>query len=167
MSKFRNLLFVLFATGLAMGSRPALADTATTNLLVSALVVKACLVAATPLAFGTYDTLGPGNSDNTATLTVTCTLGTSFTVGLGAGSSTGATVTTRAMTGLLGGHLSYGLFQNTSRTTNWGNTPGTDTPAAIVAGALPSLLTVYGRVPARQSVAADAYTDTVVVTVNF
>jgi spore coat protein U-like protein len=63
--------------------------------------------------------------------------------------------------------LDYALYQETGRTTNWGNTPGTDTPAATIAPVLATTLTVYGRVASGQNVAAGAYTDTVTATVTY
>src|SRR5690242_18353199 len=151
---------------MAVASTSAGAATTTTTFPVTATVLKACAVNANPLAFGTYDPTAAAALDATTTLSVLCTVGTSFTVGLNAGTSTGATVTARKMTS--GANtLAYALFQEAARTNNWGNTPGTDTPPAVTAPVLPSTLTVYGRVPAAQNVPAGAYTDTVTVTVNY
>src|SRR5262249_38956808 len=150
--------------------RPAVAagTTVTTTLVVNALVLNACLIA-TPAAleFGTYNSLGNTPDDATASLSVTCTVGTKFTVGLGPGTAPGATTSTRAMTGLIStNHLSYGLFQDSGHTTNWGNTAG-EMPSQFTAGVLPTLLTVYGEVPAGQPAQADTYQDIVLVSVNF
>ena len=141
-------------------------STTTTTFPVTANVLEACLVTALPLDFGDYDPTSSTDLDETTTLDVLCTVGTSFEVGLSAGTASGATVTTREMTGS-SDTLGYGLFQNVSRSTNWGNTPGTDTPAPITAGVLTETMTVYGRVPAGQNVAAGAYADTITVTVTY
>jgi spore coat protein U-like protein len=142
------------------------AATTTTTFPVTATVLKACVVSATALNFGNYDPTSGTATDASSTITVLCTVGTSFTVGLNAGTGSGATVTNRGMTN--GGNtLHYALYQDTGRTTNWGNTAGTDTPAAIVAPVSTSSLTVYGRIAAGQNVAAASYTDTVTVTVNY
>lgn len=147
-------------------SPAAQADTTTTTFTVTATVLKACLVTANSLAFGTYDPTAATPLDGSTTLSVFCTVGSSFTVGLNAGTASGATVTTRRMTN--GANtLGYALYQEAIRTNNWGNTPGTDTPAAITALVLPSTLTVYGRIPANQNVPAASYTDTITVTVNY
>ena len=87
-------------------------------------------------------------------------------MGLNAGTTSGATVTTRQMVNGAN-RLDYGLYQDAAHTTNWGNTPGTDTPAPIIAGLLPASLTVYGLVPAGQIVPLGAYTDTITVTVTY
>ena len=144
----------------------ALASTATTTFPVSALVLTVCSVTASPLTFASYDPTSATPDDATTTTVVTCTLGTSFQVGLNAGTTSGATVTTRKMANGAN-RLNYGLFQDASRTTNWGNTPGTDTPAATTSVVVPTTLTVYGRAPADQIVPLGAYTDTITVTVTY
>ena len=62
--------------------------------------------------------------------------------------------------------LNYFLYSDSARTVNWGNTVGTDT-IHLTAGAAPIVSTVYGRVPAGQFVAPDAYLDTINVTVTY
>ncbi|HEY9234788.1 MULTISPECIES: Csu type fimbrial protein [Phenylobacterium] len=154
---------ILFGAGAPL---TALAATTTTTFPVSATVLTACSVTALPLAFGAYDPTSTTPLDAETTLTVLCTAGTSFTVGLNAGAASGATVTTRAMTKGTD-TLDYALFQEAARTNNWGNTPASDTPAATTATALPNTLTVYGRVAAEQNVPLGAYSDTITVTVNY
>jgi spore coat protein U-like protein len=159
--------FWISVAGTALWVVPAAqAATTTTTFPVTATVLKACFVSATALSFGNYDPTATVPLDSTATLTVLCTVGTSFTVGLNAGTVSGGTVTTRRMTS--GANtLGYGLFQDTGRATNWGSTPGTDTPAAITAPIAASSLTVFGRVVAGQNVPTNTYTDTITVTVNY
>ena len=155
----------LASTGLLIAPA-AQAVTTTTTFPVTATVLKACIVTANPLAFGNYDPTASTALDGSTTLSVLCTVGTSFTVGLNTGTASGATVTTRRMTS--GANtLGYGLYQEAARTNHWGNTPGTDTPLATTAPVLPSTLTVYGRIPASQNVPAASYTDTITVTVNY
>ncbi|MBW8840712.1 MAG: spore coat protein U domain-containing protein [Sphingomonadales bacterium] len=158
----------LFSGTIFMAAAAPVADAATTTTTfpVTATVLKACIVNANPLNFGNYDPTTATALDGTTTLSVLCTVGTSFTVGLSAGTSTGATVTTRKMTNGAD-TLSYALYQEAARTNNWGNTPGTDTPLATTAPVLATSLTVYGRIPAGQNVPAGAYNDTITVTVNY
>jgi spore coat protein U-like protein len=95
-----------------------------------------------------------------------CTQGTSFFVALDAGTTSGATVTTRAMTS--GSNvLNYSLYQDVSRTANWGNTAGGNTPAATTASTLINPLTVHGRIPKNQNAPAGSYSDTITVTVSY
>jgi Spore Coat Protein U domain len=68
------------------------------------------------------------NIDQTNTISVTCTNTTPYNIGLDKGLN-GSSVTTRQMkTG--SAVINYSLFSDSGRTTNWGNTVGTDTVAA-------------------------------------
>lgn len=139
------------------------ATTATTTFAVTATVQATCLVAATPMAFGTYTGV---IANSTSTVSVTCTNSTAYNVGLNAGTATGATVTTRKMTGPGAALLNYSLFSNSGMTTNWGNTVGTDTVPGAGNGTVQAV-TVYGRVAAGQYLAPGAYTDTITATVTY
>jgi len=147
--------------GLASSANAA---TATTTFQVTATVQAACTISATALAFGNYS---GAQSDNTSTITVTCTNSTPYRVGLDAGASTGATVTTRKMTGPGGATLGYALFQDGARTINWGNTPGTDTPASVNGNGSGQTTTVYGRIAGAQYPTPGSYSDTITATVNY
>lgn len=142
------------------------AATVSDTMSVSANVLAVCVVNAGDMVFGNVDPTSGSAVDQTASISVLCTKGTSFTVGLNAGTASGATVSNRHMTGGAD-QLGYGLYRDAARTANWGNTPGTDTPAAQVAASAASTLTVYGRIPGGQNVAAGAYADTITVTVNY
>ena len=149
----------------ATSAHAALAATQTTTFQVTATVQTACVIgSATDLAFGAYTK--SANLDATSTISVACTNTTPYDVGLNAGTSTGATVTTRHMTGPSSALLAYNLFSDASRTVNWGNTVGTDTVHVIGTGAAQSL-TVYGEVPSGQRPTPGAYADTITVTVTF
>lgn len=160
-----RVLFLL----LLVFSHNTYSATSTTTFLVSAVVVSGCVIAATPLVFGTIDPSAAGNTDMTTTVTPTCTLGTTYNVGLNAGTTSGSTVTTRKMAGTVvpANTINYALYRDAAHTQNWGNTVGTDTVAGTGIG-LPQLLTVYGRVPGSQPpVPADTYTDTITATITF
>jgi spore coat protein U-like protein len=144
-------------------SIPAAAATATTTFTVTATVQATCLVSATGLAFGTYT---GAVASSTSTVSVTCTNTTPYNVGFSAGLATGATVTTRKMTGPASALLSYGLYSNAGYTTNWGLTIGTDTVAGTGNGSAQAI-TVYGQAAAGQYVAPGAYSDTITVTVTY
>jgi spore coat protein U-like protein len=164
---FRGISFAAVAALIAGAAYApqANAATATTTFAVTAAVSQTCLVVATPLAFGTYDPTSATPTDGTTTVTVTCTTATPYNVGLSAGGGTGATVASRKMTS--GSNLlNYTLYQTAAHTTVWGQTVGTDTIAGTATG-LPIAYTVYGRIPAQQSVGSGAYTDTITVTVTY
>lgn len=146
-------------------SQPAIATTATTTFTVTATATKACNISATSLNFGNYDPTAATPLDSTSTITILCTTGTAYNIGLNAGSAPGATVTTRKMTNGANS-LNYALYQDSSRTINWGNTVGTDTVGGT-AGGTAANLSVYGQVPALQNVPVGAYTDTVTATITY
>jgi spore coat protein U-like protein len=146
----------------------ASAATATANLGVSATVTNNCTISTAALAFGSYDPVvahASTNLDGTGTVTVACTKGATSTIGLGLGSN--ASGSTRRMSDGGTNFLTYELYQDSGRTTVWGNAgAGLYNP-----GAAPSKtarnFTVYGRVVSNQDVPAGSYNDTVVATVNF
>jgi spore coat protein U-like protein len=144
-------------------SQSASAETVTGNMAVSASVSSVCTVAATPMAFGEVATAGA--TDATATITVNCTGGGAYTVGLGNGLHNVA-----AQRNLQSGVnlLAYDLFKEVGRTTRWG-----DAGAGLVLGtgnSADQLLTVYGQVTTGQVLVSGngtPYTDTVLVTLTY
>jgi len=154
---------VLGFLALSFSATSAVAAATTTTFGVSATVQATCLVGATPLAFGTYTGVV---ANSTSTVSVTCTNSTTYNVGLSAGLATGATVTTRQMTGPAAALLSYAMFSDAARTVNWGGTVGTDTVAGVGNGSAQAI-TVYGQTAAAQYVAPGAYADTITATVTY
>lgn len=61
--------------------------------------------------------------------------------------------------------LSYALFSDAARTTNWGLAPAAGVPGTGSDVASP--LVVYGQVPAGQFVTPGAYADAVVATITY
>jgi spore coat protein U-like protein len=159
-------LRLALAAALALFAGAARAATATATLDVTATVVPSCTIAATPVAFGSYDPLvtnaaAPLNAQGA--VTVTCTTGTAYTIGLGAGNS-GAGSRAMQHATIAGALLPYELYQDTTRTTVWDNTVlMSGTAASITPVAYP----VYGRIPAAQSVPTGDYADAVIATVTF
>ena len=141
----------------------AQAATTTSTFTVTANVQTTCFVQSNNLNFGAYT--GP-ELDITTTLSALCSPGTPYSIGLNAGTSTGATVTSRKMTGPGSELLAYGLFQDSGHTINWGDTVGTDTKSGTGDGAIQSF-TVYGKLPQAQFIGPGAYSDTITVTLTF
>jgi spore coat protein U-like protein len=137
--------------------------TATAQFSVTATAVPGCAIAATDLEFGDYTGV-PINT--TSVITVICSAGARFDIGLNAGTASGATVMSRSMTGPRGAVLGYNLFQDARRSQNWGNTPGLDTESGNGSGRA-GLFLVYGQLPGGQSAPQGAYTDTITATVTF
>lgn len=154
---------------LLLSASTAHAADATANLSVTASVLGACVVVTLPVAFGLYDpTAVTDNTAGTGTVTVTCTLGTPYTVSLDAGAnpSTPGVVTTRRMLANTSDYLSYQLYKEVGRTSVWGNTDPDWLDSQTGTG-LPQLLSVYGTIPKNQNAAVGTYLDTVVVTVAY
>ena len=159
--------FLIGATvAFILPSSVVMAATATTTMAVTATVLKFCTVVATPMVFGNYTS--STDAISTSTITVTCTSGTTYDIGLDAGGTSGATVTTRQMRGTVAttARLNYSLYSDPARSVNWGNTISADT-VHLTAGVVPTISTVYGKVLAGQFSTPDAYTDLVNVTVTY
>lgn len=152
-----------------VASGGAQAATATGSLTVSATVLTSCTVTPGALAFGNYDPTSATATDATASIVVLCTAGTAYTLALDAGQGSGATPAARKMTRVSAADLlSYSIYNDSGRTTNWGNTSGTG--ALTGTSSLVSLtqtFTAYGRIPVSQAVPAGAYTDSVTVTLSY
>jgi len=129
----------------------------------SASVLANCNVVAQDINFGTQGILQT-NVDAAAQLTVSCTPGTNYDVGLDGG-QTNASPSARLMA--LGAQtITYGLFRDAIRTLVWGNTIGTNTATGTGNGAA-QIFSVYGRVPPQTTPSAGTYRDTIVVTITF
>ncbi len=158
-----SAVIAIASLGSSLAPAAVAATTANTTFGVSATVQATCLISATPLAFGTYTGVA---ATSTSTVSVTCTNTTPYNVSLGAGTATGATVTTRKMTGPASAVLSYAMYSDAARSVNWGQTIASDTVAGTGNGSAQAL-TVYGSVPASQYVAPGAYSDTITATVTY
>jgi spore coat protein U-like protein len=129
----------------------------------SASVLGNCLVSATDIGFGSQGLLS-ANIDKTGLVSVTCTSGTAFNVGLDDGHAN-AGPTGRAMS--LGSNaVSYGLYRDGARSQIWGGTIPTNTLGGTGNGAAQNL-TVYARVPPQVTPRAGTYSDVIVVTVTY
>lgn len=166
----KKLFQHLSVVGVLLSSSLTYGGTVTSSITVTAAVAASCTITASPLSFGNY-TLAL--IQQSTTLSVTCTNGTAYNIGLNAGTGAGATVTTRKMTCTGGGActsgtdtLSYSLTSVSYAGSNWGATIGTDTVTGTGSGAAQSI-TVYGTVPASQTSPTGNYSDTVVATITF
>lgn len=147
-------------------ANPTTAATTTTTFQVDAAVISTCSVSATNLAFGNYDSLDPSPNDATSTVTVQCSLSTTYDIGLDPGTGSGATVASRKMTESGSDTLNYSLYQDASHTQVWGQIVGIDTASGTGDGTAQAS-TVYGRIPTGQFVTVGNYADTITVTVTF
>lgn len=169
MFKFKRVAASAVAVGLisALGATSVDAATTTGSLVVSATVLKACLIGGGTLAFGSYDPSSSTAATATTTVVLTCTPGTSYDIGMSAGGGTGATVALRYLT-LGANKLGYKLFQDAGYLTNWGNTVGTDTLHATTSATLvTNTINIYGEIPVNEAAPVGVYADTVTMTVTY
>lgn len=144
----------------------ASAQTATGSFQVRITIQAECRVnAATVLDFGTAGVIA-ANIDQQSAISVQCTNGTPYNVGLNFGTGAGGSITNRFMTGPAGATVAYNLYRDTARTLPWGNTVGTNTLAATGNGGVQTV-PVFGRVAPQTTPAPGVYTDTVTITVTF
>jgi spore coat protein U-like protein len=161
----RALLLGLRLAAVASAAGAAQAATTTATFQSQITIVATCSIVSTnTLDFGSAGLLS-ANVDATATFSVQCTNTTPYNIGLNAGTTAGGTTTTRLMTSGAA-TVSYQMFSDAGRITNWGNTVGTDTVPATGNGSAQSY-TLYGRVPVQTTPAPATYTDTVTLTVTY
>ncbi len=129
---------------------------------VSATVTASCTVSASPMDFGLSTGTINDPIDSAALLSVSCTNGAAYSIGLDGGQS--PTASGRTMTSGSGG-LAYGLFQDAGRSAPWGLTPGTT--ASGYGSGKTDTLPIYGRVFGDQHATTGLYSDTVVIVITY
>lgn len=152
---------IALAAALASTTPAAFAATTDTTFQVSITVQNSCTIGATPLVFPAVTGNIPANHDATATLTVTCNNGAAYAVGLNDGTNG-----TRLMNAGGTQNVSYELYSDAAHGNRWGALNTTEKVGGIGTNAAQAM-TVFGRIPTGQSVAAGTYTDTVTATIEF
>ena len=168
--------------------RDSSGPTATSNLSVTASVAQRCSISTTPLRLAPmtpyrHTKLAQGGVDLNATgaLSVTCTKNSAgVTITLGLGANVSGTTRRLVASGAPTEFLTYELYHASATTpaavctfpgtTVWGTAgAGIFTPTGVANWGANSAksFNVCGTVAKGQDAAADAYTDTVVATVNF
>lgn len=161
-----NIKSIAAVGALSLASFSAVAATATSTLDVNATVVDSCAVTTTAVSFGDYNPVTAAEVTAQGAINVTCSNGTTYEIGLDGGGS--ADVANRAMDHAVAGTLTYDLFRDSARTSNWGNTTASDVLAGLTGTGAEQVHPVYGRIDAGQATAAKgSYTDTVNVTVTY
>jgi spore coat protein U-like protein len=161
---------VLAALSAMTGTGVVSAGTATASMPIQAIVDNGCLVSAPPLVFGSY-LAGGGPLKGNTTISVQCTNGTRYGVGLAVGTTAGASYAQRLMAN--GARtLQYNLYTSGTYATVWGDGSGT---TQIVSGlstgfGTPVTLTVYGLLPdsaANQIAVPGNYSDSILVVLTY
>jgi len=137
-----------------------------------------CSVSTTGVAFNIYDPLAAVPNDSTGSVSLACSYLSggatqiAYKVMLSAGNS--GTYVLRRLTAN-SNQLNYNLFSDAGRTTVWGDGAGGTSVMSgsftvgpgVGNGQRQDSRTVYGRIPARQDVLDGAYTDVIIVTLEF
>lgn len=131
-----------------------------------ATVLAVCTTTASNMNFASPTDLLATSIDQTSTISLTCTNGANWQIGLDNGSNVSGTQR-RMRLGTTGNYVNYELYRDTGRTQRWGATLSTDTRTGSGTGTAQSV-TVYGRVPPQSPMpAAGSYKDTILVTVTY
>jgi spore coat protein U-like protein len=156
-----RLARILAATLLAAPAFVSAATPVSSTFQVRAEVKSACTVSATDIVVASYDPNAIAPTNQTGTVSVTCTKGTGYSTVLSAPSGF-------KMTGPGGAVLAYQIFQGSGTGgTVWANA----TTSNPYAGSAPTKAAVAylatASIDAGQDVPAGFYADTVTVTVNY
>ncbi|TCJ11697.1 SCPU domain-containing protein [Parasulfuritortus cantonensis] len=98
----------------------ALAATATGNLSVSATVSDTCTVGTSSIDFGAYNPISGSARSGTGAVKVTCTTGTPYSIELGTGANTASCSGNRCMKDASTHYLPYELYLDSGHVTVWG-----------------------------------------------
>lgn len=166
-----SVLMLAFLASSSLQVSSSYAATVTSTLGVSITIVGGCVIDGTDdVAFADGDLITDPTPTAQGKISVTCTNGHAYSVGLGAGNGASATVNARKMTlASQTDTISYGLFQNPGHTTVWGETTG---GSGNVFGGTGNGSTqdipVYGKI-VEQAIAPKAgnYSDSVAITVTY
>jgi spore coat protein U-like protein len=147
------------AAALAVVAAPRSADaaTATSSFTVTANVLTACKITSTNIS-ASYDPNNASATTGTGNVTLNCTRGTAYGVGL---------TSSHAWTLVSGANvLNYSILQGAT------TTPWTSSGAGLWSGtaatfATPIVLVATASIPPAQDVPAGSYIDTVTATVTF
>lgn len=145
----------------------ALCITAVVVLAASSADAATCTVSATSVGFGAYNVFDSAPSDSTATILLRCN-GNARNIAVGISDGEEPLFDWRRL-GKGKERLLYNLYRDAGRFAIWGD--GSGGTQMHVQSEVPNNtevpLTVYGRIPAGQDVSAGAYSDSVVVTINY
>jgi len=135
------------------------------------IAVSGCTIGVTPINFGSYDTFSSTPLDTAGTITVNCTGDVNKAdVTLGP-SSTSGTYNPRRMKRSGGiDLLDYNIYTNVTRTVIFGDGTGGTSDVQVKRQGPPvpwsEIVSMYGRIPPGQDVAAGTYSDALTATVN-
>jgi len=162
----RKSTLAAMAVVTSLWTAEARAGQATANLTVQATVADACSTTDATLSFGTVLPSAGTAAPVSSTINVTCTLGTSFSVGLGTGLNLSGGAR-RMRQGATTTYLNYELYKDAAAVTRFGDTGASDRATGVGVGLLATAIQVYGAIPSGQNVGTGAYADTVQINVYY
>ena len=168
MIKKLKTVFLVITTFAIFECNNSLAATTSSTVTSTANVAASCGFNAAnyTLPFGTYTNSANSYTAATASTVVggQCTSGTTYSVSLNAGTTSGATVTNRLLAGPSSATLAYGIFTDSGFTTN----AGTNFISGATATSAAFTFTLYGRIPAGLNPSTTgAYSDVVTMTISY
>lgn len=133
-----------------------------------------CTVSVSGMAFGIYSPVNVSDTDSTSDVTVACDGDSNVSVQAEVELSTGASGVYDPRTMLNGGNpLSYNIYTKSNRSSIWGDGSGGSESNSIKCSlkgpptSCSSSSTLYGRIPAGQTVPSGGYADTIIVTIVY
>lgn len=137
----------------------------TLSFTATATVPASCSINfAGAMDFGSIYATETGQIDRNSAISLTCTRGTAWRMGLNNGVN--ASGDQRRMSGPNGQFIAYDLYRNPERWSRWGNTLNVDTAAGTGTGQAQQV-NVYGRLENQWLSQAGSYADTITVTVTY
>jgi len=139
--------------------------TATSEITVKASVTASCTIDVSDMNFGTIAPVRDVAVDQTALISLICTSGTQYAIGLGAGDNYEGAIGRRMQNDRIGGQfLPYTLYRNSERSVLWN--PDTLSPTEEGKGSWETI-EVFGAIPPYATALAGRYLDFVVVTITY
>lgn len=159
----KSVWYSLVAGGaIFLAGTAAYAATATSQFNVTLTIANGCgILLTTPVNFGVQNYVAT-NLTAQGSVTVSCTVGVAYTLGLNGGQS--GNVSARQMVNNASA-VNYQLYQDAAHQTPWGNTSGSWLSGT--GNGLAQIINVYGVVPGPQATVTGNYTDTITVTITY
>lgn len=126
---------------------------------------QTCNLSIVSVNFGSYDVFASSPNVVTGKITETCDPGLPFVINLTPGENSGGSFHPRKMISSRGDTLSYNLYRDSTHNEVLGDGTGNTFTLTGIGGGGP--FTVYGRIPALQNIIPGAYSDSVVVTIEW
>lgn len=156
--KIRLLSALVLATSAPMAMA---INTASGTLTVNGTVVDSCTVQNQTLSFAGYNPVADSGNTAQADISVTCSNGTAYTIGLDNGQNFSSSQ--RHMSDGTNS-LAYGLYSDATHLSAWGD-PDSSGGTGSGSG---QTYTVYGLIPTQANAVVSAgYTDTVTINVYY